>query len=120
VDIEWLKPDGSEMSDEDWDAGFARSIGVVLDGGAIRTRDERGRPILDDSFLLLLNAHDEAIDWTLPEPGWELLLDTNQPTGEPAPDGDADDGAVDGDAATKPHRVPGRSVLVFRRPRDDG
>jgi glycogen operon protein len=122
VDIEWLKPDGSEMSDEDWDAGFARSIGVVLDGGAIHTRDERGRPIRDDSFLLLLNAHHEAIDWTLPDAGWDLLLDTSQPTGAPPdpPAQEPEDPTVAGDGVDEAvHCVPGRSVLVFRRPRDD-
>ena len=109
VDIRWYRPDGSEMGDEDWDAGFAKSVGVLLDGDAIHARDERGRPIVDDSFLLVLNAHDEAIDWELPGEGWEHVLDTNRPTGEPA--------AGDTSAAMF---MPARSVQVFLRPRGEG
>ena len=111
VDIAWLKPDGTEMSDEDWDAGFARSIAMVLDGDAIRSRDERGRPIVDDSFLVLLTAHHAAIDWTWPGEGGEPILATTTPTGEP-------EEQPDGGAGSAGRKVPGRSVLVFRRPRE--
>jgi pullulanase/glycogen debranching enzyme len=37
-DIGWFKPDGHEMSDQDWQAGFARTVGVFLNGKAIRIR----------------------------------------------------------------------------------
>ena len=43
VDIGWFRPDGTEMDDDDWDAGFAQSIGVFLNGDAITDRDERGQ-----------------------------------------------------------------------------
>ena len=52
----------TEMTDEDWDSGFGRSLAVFLNGKAIRSPDSRGEPVVDDSFLLLFNAHDEAID----------------------------------------------------------
>jgi glycogen operon protein len=80
VDIGWCRPDGKEMSDADWDAGFARSVGVFLNGDAIHSRDTRGQPVRDDTYLLLLNAHDEALDWTLPSQWgsrWEVVFDTS-------------------------------------------
>jgi glycogen operon protein len=88
VDIGWFKPDGQSMTDEDWDASHARSLGAFLNGKAIQTPDERGRSIVDDSFLLLFNAHTEGVDWTIPAEygkAWRLVLDTAQlqPEAEP-------------------------------------
>ena len=106
VDIRWYRPDGSEMADEDWDETFARSVAVLLDGDAIHARDERGRAIVDDSFLLVLNAHHEQLEWKLPAEGWRHVLDTNRPTGEPAT-------GEPGEAMF----MPARSVQVFLRER---
>jgi isoamylase len=79
-DIGWFKPDGELMSDEEWAIGFAKSIGVFLNGDAIPSRDERGQRIVDHSFYLLFNAHHEPLAFTLPDDKWgtraELLLDT--------------------------------------------
>ena len=80
ADIGWFRPDGSPMSDEDWDKGYAKALMVFLNGRAIPSRDRRGAAILDDSFLLLFNAHYEPLAFRLPnaEYGeeWTLLLDT--------------------------------------------
>ena len=67
VELGWYKPDGSEMSDDDWDAGLALRVGLFLNGEAITDRDRRGQRVTDDSFLLLFNAHHKAVKWTLPE-----------------------------------------------------
>jgi len=79
-DIAWLRPDGSEMTDEDWDSGFGRSVAVFLNGAAIPGTDERGGPVTDDSFLLCFSAHDEPIDFQLPglgdEVSWQVVIDT--------------------------------------------
>ena len=90
LDIGWFKPDGKSMTDEDWDAWHARSLGVFLNGNAIQQRDERGRSITDDSFLMLFNAHHEAVDWVIPKEftrAWAVILDTArlQPEPEPRP-----------------------------------
>jgi glycogen operon protein len=69
-DIGWFTPAGTEMSEEDWRAGFAKSLGVFLNGRAIPTPDERGEPIVDDSFYVMFNAHHEAIDFRLPSKEW--------------------------------------------------
>ena len=79
-DISWFRPDGSEMSDEDWESGFGRSVAVYLNGLGIPGLDPRGQRITDDSFVLCFNAHDEPIDFTLPpeEFGqrWMPVVDT--------------------------------------------
>ena len=53
------------MSDEDWEAGFAKAIGFYLNGDAIFEKDQRGQHITDDSFVVLLNTGD-GLEWTLP------------------------------------------------------
>ena len=65
-DISWFTPGGSEMSDEDWDSGFGKSIAVYLNGHGIPDLDPRGQRVTDDSFILCFNAHHEPIDFTLP------------------------------------------------------
>ena len=84
-DIHWFKPDGLEMSDEEWVHDFARCLGVFLSGEAMQERDRRGRPIRDDDFLLLFNGHHEAVAFMVPLLGedreWTALLDTAQDSG---------------------------------------
>ena len=76
-----MTPTGQLMKPEDWDAGFGRSIGMFLNGNGIRGMDTRGQRVVDDSFLLLFNAHDEPMDWVLPPeefaPAWRLVIDTS-------------------------------------------
>ncbi|WP_030906732.1 glycogen debranching protein GlgX [Streptosporangium amethystogenes] len=107
-DIAWLTPRGEKMTDADWNVGYARSLAVFLNGEAITEPDRRGRQIVDDSFLLLFNAHHDVIKFTLPKDYGEMWLteiDTAMPitvdtrvcrAGESAP-------------------VVGRSVRVLRR-----
>jgi glycogen operon protein len=83
-DIVWLKPDGTEMTDEEWDQHFARCLGVYLSGAGLTETDERGRPLADDDFLVLFNAHHDAIPFTLPALGqgvWRAVLDTDEEAG---------------------------------------
>ncbi|GAA2587367.1 glycogen debranching protein GlgX [Actinomadura fulvescens] len=83
ADIAWLTPTGDTMTDDDWTVGFAKSLGVFLNGEAITEPDPRGRRIRDDSFLLLINAHSQYVEFTLPGPEygerWEYALDTAAP-----------------------------------------
>ncbi|VAZ84649.1 Glycogen operon protein GlgX [Mycobacterium persicum] len=65
-DIAWFAADGSEMTEEDWGASYAKSIAVFLNGHGIPDRDLRGQRVLDDSFVLCFNAHHEPIEFTLP------------------------------------------------------
>jgi glycogen operon protein len=72
----WLSPEGHEMSEADWKLPFARCLGCLMVGQRLAERDERGAPLEDDDLLLLLNAHHEAIDFSLPEGPWAALVDT--------------------------------------------
>jgi glycogen operon protein len=84
-DISWLNPDATEMSDEDWARSSARSLGVLISGRGLSERDELGRPVEDDDVLLVLNAHDDSVAFTLPgaEGGrWDALIDTGHPAFE--------------------------------------
>ena len=82
-DIAWFTPQGKEMTDEDWNVGYAKSLGVFLNGEAIATTDEAGERIVDESFYVVFNAHHEPITFTAPEErfgkSWEEVVDTNDP-----------------------------------------
>lgn len=79
-DLSWFRPDGKEMTDEDWNAGYAKSLALRLAGDAIAERDQKGRPIVDDTLLVLLNAHHTPLAFTLPAHKrgirWHPVLDT--------------------------------------------
>ncbi len=85
-DIVWLTPEGTEMSDEQWDQDFARSLGMHFSGEALDERDQRGQRLTDGNFVLLINAHHEEIPFTLPDvhPGtdWRVLIDTYYRAGQ--------------------------------------
>ncbi|MFG2163127.1 glycogen debranching protein GlgX [Streptomyces olivaceus] len=86
-DLVWLLPDAREMTDDDWRRSDAHAVGVFLNGDAIAEPDPCGRPVVDDSFLLLLNSHWEPTDFRLPGAGygerWTALIDTADPEGVP-------------------------------------
>ena len=86
-DISWFEPSGQEMTEEAWNTGYARCLGVQLAGDLIGEVDERGEDIVGDTMLLLLNAHYEAIPFALPATWegevWERLLDTAEPQSPP-------------------------------------
>ena len=69
-DIAWFAPDGTEMTDEQWDSELSRSLQVFLDGHGITVPDERGEPILDDTFLIVFHATPEPRKIKLPDAIW--------------------------------------------------
>jgi len=85
-DILWFRPDGTEMSDEDWSNPETRTLGVFLAGDGIDEPDGDGNSIIDDDFLLLFNSHSEPIAFLLPfandHRNWELLIDTSNDRAE--------------------------------------
>ncbi len=95
-DIMWFDPAGTEMGEEQWTETYVRSLGMMLSGDTMHVRDYQGQPIHDDTFLVLLNAHHEALEFTLPgqeDVRWELVLDTQLENGflekpETSPAGD--------------------------------
>lgn len=112
-DIVWLRSDGKEMDEADWNQGHLRAIGVVLAGDAIEEKDTRGNSIVDDTFLVLLNAHHEPVEFTLPSSEqdgcWKLTLDMGEVSiSDPAPT------FKGGEAYT----IQARSVAILSRPHD--
>jgi pullulanase/glycogen debranching enzyme len=79
-DLAWFRPDGSEMTKEDWQTPLLRSLGFLLGGDAIPSLDPEGRRIVGDTLLVVMNAHDEPVSFTLPAiewgADWQLLVDT--------------------------------------------
>ena len=79
-DIHWYTPEGIEMSDDDWNVGYARSLAVFLNGEGIESRTRRDEPIVDDSFVVLFNAAPDPITFVIPDGlggcDWEVDLDT--------------------------------------------
>jgi isoamylase len=75
-DTSWLAPEGREMAEQDWKLPYARCFGMLMVGQRLAERDEHGDAMVDDDLLLLLNAHHEPIEFTLPGAGWQLVLST--------------------------------------------
>jgi glycogen operon protein len=83
-DLLWFNADGSEMTDEHWNRSFTRCIGVVLVGFAEDIRDYYGKPIHDETFMLLFNAHHDPVKFVLPgreKVSWERVIDTDDEAG---------------------------------------
>ncbi|MDV2990999.1 MAG: Glycogen operon protein GlgX [Chroococcidiopsis sp. SAG 2025] len=82
-DIMWFNPDGSEMDQEQWEIGYAKSMGVFLNGNMIPSPGKQGQRISDDSFLMFFNAHYETLEFNLPQGmqdhQWALVIDTKEP-----------------------------------------
>jgi isoamylase len=107
-DILWLRTDGNEMTQEEWQAGWVRCIGLLLNGRTLDDVNSVGEPIQDDTFLLLLNPHHEVVRFTLPPPrpgtAWDLCVDTSLP----------DLGKVRRNRFRKYHQLIERSLAVFK------
>ena len=82
-DIGWFNPDGAEMTQEQWQVGYAKAVGIFLNGDEIPSPGKRGERISDDSFLLFFNAHYEMIEFALPtgleDRQWAVVIDTKEP-----------------------------------------
>ncbi len=87
-DIAWFTPTAVHMTDEHWSHDFARSVMVFLNGDKILEPDERGRRIVDDSLLILLNADTNPLQFELPPAeygaAWSLVIDTDASRGRTA------------------------------------
>jgi isoamylase len=97
------------MTKSDWESG-ERTVGMFLNGEEIASPDEKGQRILDESFLLLFNAHHEDVPFTLPNrrfgERWAMVLSTTEP--------DAVPNALEVDALGE-IVVGGRSLVLLRR-----
>ena len=110
-DITWLSAgEQHEMSDEEWNAGFVKSFGMLLGGEAMEEWNDEGERVTDDDFLLLFNADGGGIEFELPRATlgdrWELVLDTVRPNVQ-----QGEEVVRGGD----PVNLEPRSLMVFRR-----
>ena len=102
-DIIWLTPSGDEMDGDDWNSGYAKALAVCVNGDAITEPGPRGERITDSDFVLLINAHSDAVRFSVPasfgSPGttWQVTVDTGSPQPvagalDPAPASSAETG----------------------------
>ena len=79
-DVAWYNTDGSDLSDEHWAAPWSKSLAVMFNGKTLGVMDEEGNQVVDDSFLMLVNASDQGVEYTLPKvpdkTPWRQVLDT--------------------------------------------
>ncbi len=108
-DVAWLAPDGHEMTVEEWEKEFARCLGMWLNGEGLPENDIRGQPLHDDTFLVLFNAHHDAIDFSLPRLpdgwGWRTDIDTSFEDGNPSAEASTPQGT---------YPLQGRSLAILR------
>jgi len=105
-DLLWLRPDGAEMTPDDWNDPNARCLGMLISGDGIQDLGPRGEAIRDDDFLLLLNAHHDDLPFVLPDADarpWQRVLDSADPDIPPA-------------AAESPCLLHCRSIVLLQRP----
>jgi len=109
-DVWWMRPDGRKMTQRDWRNDGARAIGVFLNGDELEMTTARAEEVRDDSFLVLFNAHHDALTFRLPTrrfgTRWQLELSTAEP--EAVDDGRSWDARAE-------LVVESRSIVVLRR-----
>ena len=107
-DIIWLRPDGQEMSDEDWSESWARCIGVFLAGEIPGEVDKEGNPLVDSSLIILLNSSPDPIEFKMPElkAKWQIEVDTGTP-GDKSGERTLNSGEIT--------EVAGRSVVLLKQ-----
>ncbi len=105
-DLSWLRPDGQEMSEAEWRSSETGALALWLSGRAADIQDELGRPVADDTLLIMLNQDDHAVEFRLPEIDrecWTFVLDTDQPEKPP------------GEACESPtYRLAPRALAILR------
>ncbi|WP_329128687.1 glycogen debranching protein GlgX [Streptomyces sp. NBC_01476] len=111
-DSVWFRPDGHEMTEENWHRDDAHALALFLNGDGITEPDAHGGRIVDDSFLILLNSHYEPVDFVLPDrdhgDSWRVVVDT-------AAESDTSDETEVKAGGTM--TVPGRGAIVLTSPR---
>jgi glycogen operon protein len=108
-DLAWFAPGGGQLTTGDWFDTGLQTLGMYLDGRGIRHRDQHGRPVVDDSYLVQLHAGPDPVTVQLPGPPWadgyELVVSTEYPTGAPPEPAIIAPGTI---------QLEGRTVWVLR------
>jgi glycogen operon protein len=79
-DLIWIRPDGTEMEEEDWRNPDNHTLGMLIPGESTDETDDRGRPIKGDTMLLIAHAGDHDTEVILPrlygDGVWHEMVDT--------------------------------------------
>jgi isoamylase len=107
-DIAWYGSDGHEMNEDEWNSKWIRSLALMFNGETLDVVDDvMGQPIVDDTFLILINSYHEGVEYTLPKSphdrGWEFVLDTAKGD-DPFKDGNVGESRI----------LTGRSLVLLR------
>jgi isoamylase len=106
-DLLWLTPLGVEMTAENWNDPVAHCLGALFPGAGLNEKNGHGEPIVDDDFLLLMNAHYEPLEFALPPPHlWRAVVDTARQL----------DALEPPDRQQDRYLIDGRSLALLRRP----
>ena len=104
-DVRWLTPVATDLDTDQWEDPNARCFGMLMDGRSQATGIKR--PAMDATALLILNAHHDVVNFTLPDvaggTSWHCLIDTNETN------------SWDGDSflSGEVYEITGRSVVLF-------
>ena len=114
-DLTWFRADGGEMSDEEWDSGWVKTLGMRIGGDALGELDDNGKPVTDDTLLLLINAFHEPVPFVVPDAApaggrWVVVLDTQAEVGQELPS----KGQRPDVSAGEEFILAGRSLVVLR------
>jgi isoamylase len=116
AELGWFTPAGTPMTGADWADPDARSLAIYLDGADDPDPAEDGTPLLDDDFLVLVNAWWEPLAFVLPvtrqSAAWQIAIDTYAPAAAAGP---ATAPRAAGDHIT----VGPRSIVVLADPHRD-
>jgi glycogen operon protein len=110
-DIQWFKPDGAQMSEENWKQDYAKSLAIYLNGRGIKSVGTKGEIIIDDSFYIIFNAFHGPLSFSLPGrkygDTWMKVIDTSE--------GYISEEGIHFKAEDE-IKVEGRSVVVLKQP----
>ena len=103
-DIAWYNPNGEEMPEEAWNSEWARAMALMLNGRTLQQSDAEGNPLVDNSFLFLVNASHEGVEFTLPTvpngTPWRQVIDTEN-VEDPFADAAVGENTIVGGRSTK-------------------
>jgi glycogen operon protein len=110
-DIAWFSPDGTEMTDENWNHDYAKSLAVYLNGKGVNDHTDDLKPITDDDFYIIFNAHFDPLEFKFPGDvygkEWIRIIDTAKESIDEATPELYKPGSV--------ITVEGRSVIVLQQ-----
>jgi isoamylase len=106
-DIAWFGADGHEMTEDEWNSHWIRSLGLMFNGETLNVVDDvMGRPVIDDTFLILFNSYHEGVEFTIPKSphdrGWISVLDT------------AEEDPFKEEPINSSHILTGRSLMLLK------